>query len=55
MVDFYLLEDWPWTNPTYIVELNCKLDKIKKIEINPTVNFLDLDRTNNVWPREVEE
>ena len=27
----------------------------KKIEINPSVNFIDLDRTNNVWPRELEE
>jgi hypothetical protein len=54
-VDFNLMEDWPWTNPTYTLKLNCKIEKIKKIEINPSVNFLDLDRSNNVWPRSEEE
>lgn len=49
-----LMEDWPWTNPTYNLELDCPVDKIEKIEINPTVNFIDLDRSNNVWPRETE-
>ena len=48
-------EDWPWTHPTYNLELDCPVDKIEKIEINPTVNFLDLDRSNNVWPRSTEE
>ncbi len=47
-----LMEDWPWTNPTYNLELDCPIDKIEKIEINPTVNFIDLDRSNSVWPRE---
>jgi hypothetical protein len=46
------MEDWPWTNPTYNLELDCPIDKIEKIEINPTVNFIDLDRSNNFWPRE---
>jgi hypothetical protein len=46
-----IMDDWPWTNPTYNLELNCPVDKIEKIEINPTVNFLDLNRSNNVWPR----
>ncbi len=50
-VDYNLMEDWPWTHPTYELKLNCKLDKIKKVEINPSVNFIDLDRTNNIWPR----
>ena len=54
-VDFNLMEDWPWTHPTYTLKLNCKIDKIKKIEINPSINFLDLDRSNNVWPRVEEE
>lgn len=49
------MADWPWTNPTYNLELGCPIDKIEKIEINPTVNFLDLDRSNNVWPRMAEE
>ena len=50
-VDYNVMEDWPWTHPTYTLEMNCKLEKIKKVEINPTINFIDLDRTNNTWPR----
>ena len=50
-VDYNVMEDWPWTHPTYTLEMNCKLEKIKKVEINPTINFIDLDRSNNVWPR----
>ncbi|MFT6333890.1 MAG: hypothetical protein ACI86M_001586 [Saprospiraceae bacterium] len=47
-----VMEDWPWTNPIYNLELDCPVDKIEKIEINPKVNFIDLNRSNNVWPRE---
>jgi hypothetical protein len=46
-----VMKDWPWTNPTYNLELDCPVDKIEKIEINPTVNFIDLNRANNSWPR----
>ena len=54
-VDYNLMEDWPWTHPTYRLKLNCKLDKIKKVEINPAINFIDLDRSNNTWPKEEKE
>ncbi len=50
-VDYNVMEDWPWTHPTYELELNCKLKNIKKVEINPAINFIDLNRNNNVWPR----
>ncbi|MEE9439443.1 MAG: M1 family metallopeptidase [Saprospiraceae bacterium] len=53
-IKYQIMDDWPWTHPTYELEIDCKASKIKKIEINPTINFLDLDRTNNVYPR-VEE
>lgn len=54
-VDYEVLEDWPWTNPTYEIDMKCPIDKISKIEINPSVNFLDLNRSNNVWPRAIVE
>jgi len=50
-VEYHVLEDWPWTHPTYTVDMHCKLEDIKSIEINPSINFIDLDRSNNVWPR----
>ena len=50
-VKYTVAEDWPWTHPTYELDLHCPADKIEKVEINPTVNFMDLNRENNVWPR----
>lgn len=48
-VEWIVAEDWPWTHPTYTLELNCPAKKIKKIEINPQTNFIDLNRANNSW------
>ncbi len=49
---YYPKKDWPWTNPKYTLDIECKASKIKKIEINPSINFVDLNRANNVYPRE---
>jgi aminopeptidase N len=43
-----LLEDWPWTNPEYVVELNKPVASIKRIEIDPSGLMADIDRSNNV-------
>ncbi len=49
----YILEkDWPWTHPNYSFELNVPMDKIKKIEIDPSLRMMDKDRSNNVWVQE---
>ena len=47
IVAYEVMEDWPWTNPTYTLKLNCPAKKIAKIEINPGANFIDLDRSDN--------
>jgi len=54
-VKFNVMPDWPWTHPEYVLELDCPVEKIKTIEINPSVNFLDLNRSNNSWPKEMTE
>lgn len=43
-------EDWPWTHPTYDLEISCKAKNIEKIEINPSIDFIDLNRLDNVYP-----
>ena len=51
-IDGYtVVEDWPWTNPTYSLKVPHKLVDIKKITIDPNTGMVDVDRMNNVWPR----
>ena len=51
-IDGYtVVEDWPWTNPTYSLKFPHKLGDIKKITIDPNTGMVDVDRMNNVWPR----
>mgnify|MGYP000850201569 FL=1 len=49
---YTVVEDWPWTNPTYSLQVPHKLGDIKKITIDPNTGMVDVDRMNNVWPRE---
>lgn len=46
---FLVLEDWPWTNPTYELELQADLNDIEQIEIDPTRRLADLNRQNNIY------
>ena len=46
-MNFEVLPDWPWTNPTYEVTLPFKIKKIKSIEIDPTARIADIDFKNN--------
>lgn len=39
--------EWKWTGPYYILELNRKLNTMKKIEIDPGHRMADIDRSNN--------
>ncbi len=45
---------WPWTFPNYAfrVPLNGKV--IKQVQIDPRHFTVDMDRTNNIFPRETE-
>jgi len=54
-VKYQVAEDWPWTHPTYELEVDCKAKNIESVEINPTVDFMDLDRSDNVYPRVATE
>jgi hypothetical protein len=41
-----LAEDWPWTNPTYSLELPLS-GRIQSIELDPNKWLADVDRENN--------
>ncbi len=52
---FEVLEDWPWTHPVYVLELDVPLRKIKKIEIDASLRTADINRKNNVYPQSPEK
>ena len=43
-----VLEDWPWTNPSYEVSIPFKMKKVAKIEIDPSKKLADVNGENNV-------
>ena len=47
-----VIEDWPWTHPEYSFNLPVALDKIEKIEIDPSLRMIDVKRENNIYPQE---
>lgn len=49
------LADWPWTHPTRQITVDAKLADIRTVTIGADKNLADVDRSNNVWPRPVEE
>jgi hypothetical protein len=46
-MDYEVLEDWPWTNPTYELSIDIADSKIKKIEIDPSGRLADVALGNN--------
>lgn len=43
--------DWPWTNPTYDLELPFSADQIKSLELDARRRVFDSDPSNNSFPR----
>lgn len=41
-------EEWPWTNTTFVVELDIPVSEISSIEIDPGFQMADTDRSNNL-------
>ncbi|MGB4772452.1 MAG: M1 family metallopeptidase [Chitinophagaceae bacterium] len=42
-----LHEAWRWTHPNYVLEVEGKLNELKRIEIDPSQRMADVDRSNN--------
>ena len=43
-----VLDDWPWTNPTYSFEIN-NGKKVKNMVIDATQRMADINPENNIW------
>ena len=48
-------KDWHWTHPYHQVQIMMPADKIKKVEIDPSGRLLDVDRSNNVYPKSMND
>ena len=46
-----ILEDWPWTNPTFTFEIN-NGKKVKSMMIDATQRMADVNPENNLWESE---
>jgi len=44
-----LLPDHRWVDPTYEFEVSSKLNKVAKVEIDPSRRMADIDWDNNIW------
>ncbi len=46
-----VMADWPWTNPSYTLEIDRKLKDIVSIEIDPSQRMADFNAENNSWKK----
>ncbi|MBK9735253.1 MAG: M1 family metallopeptidase [Saprospiraceae bacterium] len=49
--NFKVMEDWPWVNPTYKLDIDLNLEDIERIDIDASKRLADVNRENNVYPR----
>jgi hypothetical protein len=42
-----VLEDWPWTNPTYTFDISKPASTIKTVSIDPSQRLADINKKNN--------
>jgi hypothetical protein len=47
-----VLNDWPWTNPSYGFTIDRPLEDIKAIMIDPSLLMADVNQENNTWQPE---
>jgi hypothetical protein len=45
-----VLTDWPWTHPSYTVNLPFSMEEIESITLDPMEQTIDGNRSNNNWP-----
>ena len=47
--DFKVISDWPWVYNYYEFEVDIPVDRIKKIQIDPSGRLADIYLENNIW------
>lgn len=49
-----VLDDWPWTNPSYGIRIDRPIEDIRGVMIDPSQLMADVDQENNTWqPKEM--
>lgn len=48
---YEVVEDWPWTNPNYILKVDAKVSDVMKVEIDPSNRMADINLSNNTFYR----
>jgi hypothetical protein len=43
----FVHDEWHWTHPVYVVDINRRLSDLKKVEIDPSKRMADVNRKNN--------
>lgn len=46
------LADWPWTHSRRAIIIDRPMSDISEVRVGADLDFADVDRVNNVWPRE---
>lgn len=46
-MEYLVVEDWPWTHPSYELVVPTSLNEIESVVIDPTGRLADIDRANN--------
>jgi hypothetical protein len=49
--DFKVMKDWPWTNPTYMLDIGVSINDIDEVKIDTSGRLADTNKTNDVFPR----
>lgn len=52
--DYRVADDWPWTHPTYFLEIDLPISEIREIEIDKSGRLADVNRENNIVEIEKE-
>lgn len=49
--NFVVKKDWPWTHPTYALDIGMDVDDVIDVKIDASGRMADTNRTNDVYPR----
>ena len=52
---YNVMEDWPWTHPTYRLSVAHGINEIETVTIDASQRLADIDIDNNVYPRVIKE
>lgn len=49
--NFKVMKDWPWTHPTYTLDIGISFKDIIDVKIDISGRLADTDKSNDTYPR----